>query len=74
MAPVNMMGPKAYNALKEFTSLGELLRDAGNDRVQIVMFSFRECTFKQIMSDALNSFVGSMRPSPMRPRQDMARR
>lgn len=29
MDPKNMMGPGAYNALNEFTSLGEVLRDAG---------------------------------------------
>lgn len=27
--PQSMMGPKAYNTLAEFTSLGEILRDAG---------------------------------------------
>lgn len=29
VSPVYMMGPRAYNTLAEFTSLGEVLRDAG---------------------------------------------
>lgn len=29
VSPTYMMGPKAYNTLAEFTSLGEVLRDAG---------------------------------------------